>query len=106
MELRYSKTLKALREKDNQKTIVLLRKVKKEFVAGMEKLKPDYERWVNSLSVQEIEQLMNRLNEKKYFDLMVELQTDAAIISRYLNNQEIYKEYRSLEVTCDRAVTF
>ena len=106
MEMRYSKTLAALREKNNAETVAMLKAVRVEFVSEMEKLKPEYERWVNSLTVQEIDALMNRLNGKRYFDLIVELQTDPDVISRYMNNQEIFKEYRNLEVSCDKAITF
>ncbi|GAB3168528.1 hypothetical protein [Telluribacter humicola] len=103
MEKRYSHALAALREKNDNKTIMLLERMKQEFTRGMQKLKPDYQVWYRSLSSEQKRQLLYQSGTKRWLQLMQEIQFDAYIQHRLGENAKLRLAYESIQFACDKA---
>ena len=103
IEKRFAASLAALREMDDQKAVAMLRAMTKEYIAGMEKLRPAYEQWYKKLSAEEKMQLVRGLSNKKWIPLMQEIQFDRLIQERFRNNLNLKREYDHLQFICDRA---
>lgn len=103
MEKRFSESLAALREKDDAKTIELLKAMAHEFMSEMQKLMPDYQAWYQSLSAEEKLMLLYQGGTKKWLQLMREIQLDACIQRRFNENVKLKQEYESIQFLCDKA---
>lgn len=104
MEKRFSDSLAALREKDNAKTIELLKAMAHEFIVEMQKLKPHYQEWYRSLSAEEKLMLLYQVDpKKKWLLLMQKIQFDACIQHRFKENVKLMQEYERIQFLCDKA---
>ncbi len=103
MEKRFSISLAALREKDDAKTIALLKAMAREFSVEMQKLKPAYQKWFTSLTPEEKRMLLYQANTKNWLQLMQEIQFDASIQRRFKENVRLKQEYENIQFLCDKA---
>lgn len=103
MEKRYEVSLAALQEKDDEKTLAMLRSMTREFTTEMHKIKPAYEQWYVSLSQEDKKELLRQLKNKRWLLLMQQIQADEDIQARFKQNLTLRIEYESLQFLCDKA---
>lgn len=104
MEMRFETSLAALREKDDAKTIALLKIMAGNFTAGIRKIKPEYQLWYRSLTVEEKRMLLYQAKTKRWLQLMEEIQLDTCIQSRFKSNMALKQEYESIQFICDKVL--
>ncbi len=103
LEKRFSASLAALREKNDTKTLAMLKSMAREYITEMDKLRPLYESWYNALSGIEKVQLLQASNRKRWISLMQEIQFDREILNRFLANPTLQREYENIQFMCERA---
>ncbi|WP_207433880.1 hypothetical protein [Sabulibacter ruber] len=89
-----SKMKLAFQEKDDQKTITMLKNASNEAGAEMRKLKPELEKWaqeVKALGEAEKEAFQKRFQAKPYFKSIFELMFDPSVSKRLQANPALAK---------------
>lgn len=86
----YANGLKAaFAEKDDKKTIAMVSKLNDEMIAGMEKIKPELERWIKGMSEAEKEAFGKRAESKPYLKTIFTIMFDPEIGKRIEQNPEL-----------------
>jgi len=80
---RYVNSLKAaFAEQDDAKTVSMINQAADELVPALEKLKPEIERWAETMTAQERTAYRLRADEKPYLKTMMELMLDPNLTKR------------------------
>lgn len=95
---KYANGLKvALAEKDDKKTIAMVKKLNDEFIVGIEKIKPELESWIKNMTEKDKEAFEARAGEKEYLKTMFTIMFDPEIVKRINGNPELKLALESLE---------
>jgi hypothetical protein len=103
----YVKLLKTtFAEKDDSKSITILKTASPTLKTRFDKLKPELEKWVSSMTDKEQEQFKQRLLTKPYIIDIFFLMNDEKIASRIEKNSELEKALGELGSTLGSAETY
>lgn len=106
MEMRFALSLEALREPDDEKALAMLKHMAKEYISSMDALKPGYQKWHSELSAADKKVLRESSTQRKWLQLMQEIQFDEAITERFRARPELKRAYERIQFQCDRAADF
>ncbi|MBB6609773.1 hypothetical protein H7F15_01870 [Pontibacter sp. Tf4] len=79
----------AFAEKDDKKTIVMVRKLNDEMVSSFEKIKPEIESWIKGMTEADKEAFSKRAENKPYLKTIFTIMFDPEIGKRIEQNPEL-----------------